>query len=136
MQFVKSFLIAVVGSAVGNVIVLFVFRPFVINPAMPLHALSVGPVVGLTIFGVIGATIVYALMRAFMTDPQKAFIWVSVVVLVLSFIPDYLVIGQVTGPFAGGSWPSALTLMLMHVVAAVVTVWALVKVWGPKAHSI
>ena len=132
MLFVKSFLVATVGAVIGNLIVLFIFRPFVIIPSMPLHALRVGPVVALTVIGVIGATIVYALMRKFLASPNKYFIWVSVFVLIVSFIPDYLIIGQTTGPVAGGTWPSALVLMLMHVVAAVISVWALIKIWGAK----
>lgn len=133
MKFLKAFVVAVVGAVVANLIVLFVVGPMVIDPAMPLHSLSVGPVAMLTIIGTIGATIVYAIMRSFMTRPQKAFIWLSVVVLLLSFIPDYLIIGSTTGPFAGATLPSALTLMLMHVVAAIIIVTSLVKLWGAKA---
>jgi hypothetical protein len=138
-KFFKGFLVAVVGSVVANLIILFLIGPMVINTLMPLHALSVGPVVGLTVMGAIGATIVYALMRTFMrgttANPNGAFVWVAVVVLILSFIPDYLIIGQTSGPFAGGSWPSALTLALMHVVAAVIIVGSLTRLWGPKLTS-
>lgn len=133
MQFLKAFVTALVTSVVANIVLLYALSSMVVDPAMPLHALSIGPVVGLTTFGVIGATVVYALMRSFMYNPNSAFIWVSAVVLVVSFVPDYLIIGQTTGPFAGGSWPSALVLMLMHVVSAVLIVWSLVKIWGPKA---
>ena len=132
MKFLKSFLLALVGAIVANLIILFVLKPFVINPAMPLHSLSVGPVVMLTAIGTIAATIVYAILRAFMARPQKTFIWLSVIVLLVSFIPDYLIIGNTTGPFAGGTLPSALTLMLMHVAAAIIIVWSLVKVWGAR----
>ncbi len=135
ITFLKAFLIALIGSVVANLIVLFVLGRMVINPAMPLHALSVGPVVMLTTGGVIGATIVYALMRQFLMRPQKPFVWISVFVLLVSFIPDYLIIGQATGPFAGGSVPTALVLALMHVVAAIIVVWTFVKVWGSKTGS-
>ena len=131
-KFFKAFFIALIGSVVANLIVLFALRSFVINPAMPLHALRVGPVAMLTTMGVIGATVVYALMRQFLAQPQKLFIWVAVVVLLASFIPDYLIIGQTSGPFAGGTLPSALVLALMHVVAAVIVVYAFVKMWGAK----
>jgi hypothetical protein len=132
MKFLKSFLLALIGSIVANLILLFVLKPFVINPAMPLHSLSVGPVAALTAIGTIGATIVYAILRAFMARPNKAFIWLSVIVLLISLIPDYLIIGSTTGPFAGATLPSALTLMLMHVAAALIIVWSLVKVWGAR----
>ena len=132
MKFLKSFFVALFGAVIANLIILFALKSLVINPAMPLHALSVGPVVGLTVIGTIGATIVYAIMRAFLARPQKPFIWIAVIVFLLSLIPDYLIIGQTTGPFAGGNVPSALTLMLMHLAAAIIIVASLVKIWGAK----
>jgi hypothetical protein len=136
MTFIKSFLAALIGSVVANLILLFVLKPFVINPAMPLHSLSVMPVAMLTTIGVIIATIVYAIMRAIMARPQKAFIDISVIVLLLSFIPDYLIIGQTTGPFVGATLTSALTLMLMHIIAAVIIVLSLVKIWGARTPKV
>ena len=132
-NFWKAFLTALVGSVVANLIILYALRPFVTIPAMPLASLALLPVVSLTIIGVIGATIVYAIMRAFLARPQTPFIWVSIVVLLLSLIPDYLIIGMTTGHFAGATFASASTLMLMHVAAAIITVWALVKMWGAKS---
>ena len=131
-NFWKAFLTALVGSVVVNLIILYVLRPFVIVPAMPLASLALLPVASLTIFGVIAATIVYAIMRAVLARPQTPFIWISVVVLILSLIPDYLIIGMTTGHFAGATFASASTLMLMHVAAAIITVWSLVKMWRAK----
>lgn len=129
----KAFLVALIGSVAVNAAVVSILGPVVNNPTMPLMALTLMPVVMFTVIGTIGATIVYAIMRAMMADPKKAFIWVSAVVLIVSFIPDYLIIGKTSGPFAGGTLPEALVLMLLHVVAAVIIVWALVKLWGSKA---
>jgi hypothetical protein len=47
-----------------------------------------------------------------------------------------MIIGATNGPFSGGTLPEALVLMFMHVVAAVIIVWALVKVWGAKAPKV
>jgi hypothetical protein len=132
MRFLKASLIAIIGSIVANLVILFALKPFVINPAMPLHALNIGPVAGLTVLGALGTIVLYAIMRAFMSRPNVPFIWISVVVLLLSFIPDYLVIGVTTGLFAGGTVATASTLALMHIVSAIIIVWALVKVWGSK----
>jgi hypothetical protein len=132
MKFIKAFLTAALGAVAANLIILYVIGPLVINPALPLHSLSVGPVTVLTLIGAIGATIVYALMRVFLTRPQVPFMWVSLVVLVFSFVPDYLIIGQTTGVFAGGTVSTALTLMLMHVVAAIIIVMSLVRIWGNR----
>jgi hypothetical protein len=132
MQFIKAFWIALVSALICNVAILYLFRPLVINPDMPLHSLSLMPVAMLTVVGVIGAAAVFALMRRFVAKPVKPFIALSVVVLVASFVPDYLIIGMTTGPFAGADWGSALVLMLMHVVAAAAIVYPLVKVWGAR----
>lgn len=132
MQFVRSFLVALVASVLANLALLFAIGPMVINPALPLHALALGPVAVFSIMGSVGATIVYALMRHFMANPQKPFIWLSIVVLLVSFIPDFLVIGKTTGPFAGGTVGTALLLMLMHVVAAGIIVYVFVHMWGNK----
>ncbi len=132
MRFLQAFFLALIGSIVANLAILFVLRPFVINSAMPLHALSVGPVIMLTTIGVLGATLVYAFGRLVIRNINTPFIWISVVVLLVSFIPDYLIIGVTTGAFAGGSVPTAATLALMHIVSAVIIVWSLTKLWGPR----
>lgn len=134
-RFVKSFVAALVGSVVVNLIILYVLKPFVVNPSMPLHALSAGPVTMLTVAGVLGAFIVYAILRAFLYKPNTAFIWISVIVLLISFIPDYKIIGDTTGMFAGGTVASALTLALMHVAAAFIIVWSLIELWGGRMTS-
>ncbi|MDB5265642.1 MAG: hypothetical protein JWM39_355 [Parcubacteria group bacterium] len=132
MKFLTAFLVALIGSVVVNVIIVSVLGPMVTNPAMPLMALTIMPVAMFTAIGAIGATIVYAIMRATMMRPNKAFIWLSVVVFIVSCYPDYMVIGAVTGPFAGGTLADALVLMLMHLAAAIIIVWALVKLWGSR----
>jgi hypothetical protein len=71
-----------------------------------------------------------------MKNPNTAFIWISVIVLLVSFVPDYMVIGMTTGPFAGGNLGSALTLALMHVVEAVIVVYALIKIWGGRTPKV
>ena len=133
MAFVRGFLTALIGSLVANLALLFLIRPFVIDSATPLNALSIGPVSVFTILGVVGATIVYALLRRFLTNPNMIFVWIAVVVLIISFVPDYMVIGQTTGMFAGGNVASALLLMLMHVVTAAIVVWSMTNLWGKRS---
>ncbi len=125
IRFLKGFLVALFGSIGANLVLMMLLRPLVINPEMPLHALSVMPIVMLTTIGVIGATVVYGVLRMVLTAPDKPFIWISGIVLFLSFIPDYLIIGKTTGPFAGGSPGTAAVLAMMHVVSAVIIVAAL-----------
>ncbi len=131
-RFIIAAAAAIVGPVVANITVLVTLRPLVIDPAMPLHALTAGPVAVFTTIGALGAILVYAGLRAAMRNPDRTFVAISALVLVLSFIPDYQIIGQTTGMFAGGTWPTALTLALMHVVAAAIIVPALLLLWGPR----
>ena len=131
-RFFTGFFVAVIGSVVANLVILYVFGPLVNNPGMPLHSLSVMPIALFTVVGAVGATVVYAIIRSFTMRPNMPFIWISIIVLLISFIPDYLIIGKTTGMFAGGTVANASTLALMHLVAAIIIVYALTKLWGPK----
>ena len=133
MAFARGFLTALIGSLVVNLVLLLALSPLVIDPAMPLNALSFGPVTMFTVLGVVGATIVYALLRRFTAVPDRIFLWIAIGVLILSFIPDYLVIGKTTGMFAGGSVKTALLLALLHVTTAAITVYGLTRLWGRRA---
>lgn len=132
MSFAKGFGTALVVSLLGSLLMLFIFRPFVMDPAMPLYVLSVVPVAILTTVSVLAATLLYALMRYFLSRPNKTFFWFSAVALMLSFFLDFRRIGDVAGPFAGTTVPSALVLMLMHTFATIVIVWSLMNLWGPR----
>jgi hypothetical protein len=121
-----SGLIAIVASIIANVIVLYALRPVVSGPVV-LHALNIGPVAVLTFIGALGATIVYAILRQFMRNPNKTFIIISIIVFLLSLIPDYLLLGSTSVMAAGATVASVSTLMLMHTVAGLIIVWVLVK---------
>jgi hypothetical protein len=66
MNFLKAFLIALVGSVAVNVIIVSFVGPMVLTPGQHLTALTLMPVVMFTVIGTIGATIVYAIIRALM----------------------------------------------------------------------
>jgi hypothetical protein len=121
-----SGLIAIIASVIVNVIVLLILKPLVAGPIV-LHALNIGPVAALTFIGALGATIVYGILRQCMKSPNKPFLVISVVVFLLSLIPDYMLLGS-SSPFAAGATPASVaTLMFMHAVAAVIIVSVLVK---------
>jgi Family of unknown function (DUF6069) len=121
-----SGLIAIIVSVIANDIVLFVLKPLVSGP-VPLFALNIGSVSVLTAIGALGATIVYAILRQFMRSPNKTFIIISVIVFLLSLIPDYMLLGSTSKMAAGATIASVGTLMFMHLVAAVIIVGVLVK---------
>jgi hypothetical protein len=103
-------LVYFVASALGWMPVTY------INPQLG-RPIGVGEVVGATLPGAVGATIVFALLARFTRRPVTIFRIVAVIVLVLSFL----------SPLAlpGAPLSLILSLEIMHVVAAAVIVGVL-----------
>ncbi len=121
-------------TVVVNAVLLFAGKPFTGVPET-FMTLSLMPVITWSILGTIGASITYALTRKFARNPDRAFVTIALVVLVLSFIPDVLVHGA-GGPFMGATWRAVALLMLMHVAAAVVLVTTLVGFTRPVTPKV
>jgi ABC-type thiamin/hydroxymethylpyrimidine transport system permease subunit len=75
------------------------------------------PVIIVTVIGVLGAALVFALIARYTRRPIRIFYITSLVVLLVSFIPN---IGMFTREDA--SVPGIIGLMIMHVVAAAAAV--------------
>lgn len=91
------------------------------------QALTLLPVAVLSALGAGGAAVVYGLFRRLVSAPDRTFIRVAGVVLILSFVPDVALL--TADPAA--TVPSVVLLMFMHVVVAGASVWALVY-WGRR----
>lgn len=78
------------------------------------QALGPGPVIGVTIMGVVAAAIVFAVLGRFSARPIRLFRIVALVALVLSFAPTFGIAG------AGAAYIGSL--LLMHVIAALAAV--------------
>ena len=102
-----------------NLLIVFVANAGGIAPA--LEALNYGPVTFFTTLGVIGATITYGVLARFSASPDRLFIIVAAIVLVLSLVPDFTVIPNQPG----GSLFAGAILGLMHVTTAVICVGVL-----------
>ena len=129
-----SGLIALIGSLIANAIVDTVFFPMTGVPESVMTFNIAGPVGAFTTIGVIGATIVYAVVRKLSSDPNKVFIRIAAVVLIVSFLPDLFV--HNLGPmFAAITTSGAVLLMAMHILCAAVTVTVLTKLTRPVAAT-
>lgn len=118
-ELVKRGGIAVVLSVVANLVVLqAVLVPELVQGFEPLN---VGPVAIFSVLGVVGATVTYAVVDRLSETPDRAFVTVAAVVLVLSFIPDVLMLQSDPAATA----PAVAVLMVMHVVVAVACVVSL-----------
>ena len=102
-----------------NLLIVFVANAGGIAPA--LEALNYGPVTFFTTLGVIGATITYGVLARFSASPDRLFLIVAAIVLVLSLVPDFTVIPNQPG----GSLFAGAILGLMHVTTAVICVGVL-----------
>ena len=87
---------------------------------MPLS--QAAPIV-FTLFGVLGAVIVFALVGRFSRRPLRLFRRIALVTLVVTFVPDILML--VTGFNPGTTLANVIVLMLMHVVAWAISVYML-----------
>jgi uncharacterized membrane-anchored protein len=112
---------ATLVAIVGNLLVLAIFNAlFEIPPTLP--AFAVVPVIIVTVIGVLGAALVFALIARYTRRPIRIFQITSLVVLLVSFIPN---IGMFTREDA--SVPGIIGLMIMHVVAAAAAVGIMTK---------
>ena len=85
-------------------------------------ALDLGPTVAFTVVGVTGAVAVFGLILRFARRPVRLFGRVALVVLMISLVPDVLLL--FSSPIPGTTTAGVFTLMLEHVAswAVVVTV--------------
>ncbi len=118
-------LIAFVFSVVANILVrAVVVAVFPISPLFQALE-SAQPVIFLTFVGVLGATIVFAVLTRLTQHAVVVFRLLSAVLLLLSFVPNILML-TTNGP--GATVPAVASLMVMHVITAVLTV-GLLTTW-------
>lgn len=104
---------AVLAVAVNAVIVFAVTASGAVEPFAHLEP---GRVAAFTLGGVVGATIVYAVIRRRRQRPDRDFLIVAAVALVLSWIPDVTFIPTVPGATTGG----VVVLIALHATTAVI----------------
>lgn len=112
--------LAVVGAVLANVVL--VLGANALGVAPEFRALTIPPVAFLSALGATGATVVYRLGHRYASDPDRTFVRVAAVVLVLSFVPDVALLA--TDPAATPL--GVVVLMAMHVVVAAVSAGLLV----------
>ena len=92
----------------------------------PFDPLSYPPVTLLTTAGVIGATIVYAVLDRRFDNPDRIFVRLAGVVLVLSFLPDIALLVFDEAATVG----AVVVLAGLHVPVAVICVLVLTGRWS------
>jgi Family of unknown function (DUF6069) len=115
--------LTVLAAVIGVLIVRSVAMAILPPPYAPgLEMIT--PSIVLTVILCTGAVLVFALVARFAKKPVRTYIIISSVFLVISFLPD---IAVASAPMPGAGWPYSITLMIMHVVAGLITVYMLIK---------
>jgi len=121
-----TILAAIVANVVVQQVAVAVLQP---EPLfMPLTLIV--PIV-FTFVGVLGAVIVYALIGRFSQQPVRLFRRVALVALVVSFIPDLLMLITKFNP--GTTTANVAVLILMHIVAWAIAVGMLTRLAATEA---
>jgi hypothetical protein len=116
--------LAIVAATLANVL-LQQIAVAVLNPDPAFLPLTLLPPIIFTVVGVLGAVIVYALVGRFTRTPEPLFRRIALVTLVVSFIPDILML--ITGFNPGTTAANVAVLLLMHVIAWAITVELLTR---------
>jgi len=133
MSLAKAAFFAGLLALIVNLTILY-FAGSLAPNFMPL---SVVPVCLWTILGTIGAGATFALVRRWSSNPNRIFLIIASIVLLLSFIPDYMTLHSSVAAFKGATPKAAATLMLMHIVVAVIATSFLLRarqVTGAAPH--
>lgn len=121
-RIVRAGLAATVAAIIGNVIVFYIGNALtsggltMLDPAgsgRQIPAFVAAPII-FTAVGLIGATIVFAIVKRFSANPVRVFTIVSLIALALSYLTFLSPIELAP--------PTAVTFGIMHVVAAVIGV--------------
>jgi Family of unknown function (DUF6069) len=115
--------LTVLASIVGVLIVRMVARLILQPPYAPGLQMLILPVF-LTLVLCTAAVLVFALVGRFAKKPVLTYLIISIVFLIISFLPD---IATASAHFPGAGWSYAITLMVMHVVAGFITVLMLTR---------
>jgi len=115
--------LAVAASVIGVLIVRMI-AVAILQPNPQPMSLSWGPPIIFTVVLVAAAVVVFALVARFIKNPIRTYQIIALVVLILSFLPD---VAYGSSQMPGASWPVAIVLMIMHVVAWAICVSILVK---------
>jgi uncharacterized membrane protein YozB (DUF420 family) len=117
----KIVIVTAIASAIGNLVLMMLTISSLAVPDS-FAPLTPAPIVLWSFIGAFGAIGAYALIRRRSDSPQKVFAVVSVLVLILSFLPDVVLVNVAEGPFGGATTGAIIVLMIMHVISFAIVV--------------
>jgi hypothetical protein len=124
--------IAIVLTIVANLIVRWIGMLLLpVDPTfMPLATWQ--PTVIFTTMFLVLATIVFLIINAFTSNPPRVFNIVALIALIVSLIPDFmLLINPSAMPLGTPTLGAVMILIVMHIVGYAIAVWAFTK-WAQQ----
>jgi hypothetical protein len=121
--------LTIIAAIVANLIIQQIAAA-ALRPDPSFMPLSPPPPIMFTLIGVLGAVIVYAVVGRFAHRPIALFRRIALVALLVSLIPDVLLL--LPGGMPGANLPNVIVLMLMHVVAWAISVNLLTRLAGSE----
>lgn len=115
--------LAILASVIG-VLIVRIIAVAILQPNPQPMSLGWGAPIMFTVVLVAGAVLVFALVARFARNPIRTYQIIAFIVLLLSFLPD---VAYAQSSMPGASWPVAIALIIMHVVAWATCVLILVK---------
>ncbi len=124
--------IAIVGSILANLLIRWLGMLLLpVDPSF-LPVATFPPTILFTLIFLVIATIVFAVINAFTANPPRVFNIVALVALLLSLIPDVmLLINPALLPMGTPTFGAVLILLLQHIAAYLITVWAFTR-WAQQ----
>jgi hypothetical protein len=127
--------IAIVGSVIANLIVRWIGMLLVPVNADFVPLATWQPTAVMTTLFLVVATIVFLIVNAFTANPPRVYNIVALIALVVSLIPNVMMLLNPAGVTLPNSGPpttgAAIILMIQHVVAYAITVWSFTK-WAQR----
>ena len=113
----------IVGAVIATLVVRAAAMAVLDIPAAFPPLAGSGPTIFLTVVGVLGGVGVFAAVCRWASQPIRLFRIIVGVALLVSFVPDILLLTN--DAFPGTTVTSVSTLMFQHLVAAAIVVWML-----------
>jgi hypothetical protein len=127
--------IASAASIVANLILRWLGMALIDVPADFMPLATTLPVIQFTVIYLIIAVIVFALINRFTRDPVRIFRIVAIVALIISLIPDImLLVNPGAMPMGTVTFSAVVILILMHLVSFAIVWWAF-TIWAPQGHK-
>jgi len=125
--------IAIVLSVIANLVVRWLGMLVASVPADFVPLATFQPTIIYTTLFLVVATLIFALINRFTSNPIRVWYIVAPIGLLVSLLPDVLLLVNPSGiPQVGTATTGAvLILMAMHLVGFVITMWVFTR-WAPR----